>query len=230
VNKPLIITLTGVTCSGKSTLERRLEAMGCPRIVSHTTRAPRAGEQNGVAYHFVSETEFVSMRDKGEFVEFVTFNATLYGVHRREIERCADQGLPAVVVVEPGGLEQIRRFCRKNGWALYSIITTHRATVIYDRLLRRFLDDVKMTGDVDAKVKTYSQRLSTMLREESHWFNMTYRDANLRVIGLDSMTDDLACSQVQAAIENWKRGDTTFPQKSIGNELLSDIFSASAGW
>jgi guanylate kinase len=47
-----LITLTGPSCAGKTTLEDRLIKAGFDRVISNTTRAPRRGEIDGVHYHF----------------------------------------------------------------------------------------------------------------------------------------------------------------------------------
>ena len=41
--------------------------------ISHTTRQPRAGEENGREYHFVQEEEFMQRVEKGEFLEWAKF-------------------------------------------------------------------------------------------------------------------------------------------------------------
>ena len=57
-----IVTLTGPSLSGKTTLMRRLQSLGgFKEIISHTTRPIRAKEANGVDYHFVTEQEFDSI-------------------------------------------------------------------------------------------------------------------------------------------------------------------------
>lgn len=78
--RPLI--LCGPSGSGKSTLLKKLFAE-YPRTfgfsVSHTTRKPRPGEEDGVHYHFVGvETMRAAIR-RGEFIETATFSGNMYG-------------------------------------------------------------------------------------------------------------------------------------------------------
>jgi guanylate kinase len=67
-----LVVISGPSGVGKTTLLRRLlEAL--PRLVpsvSATTRPPRAGEREGVDYHFLSTEEFERRRDAGKFLEF----------------------------------------------------------------------------------------------------------------------------------------------------------------
>ena len=56
-----------------------MNEMGKDKIgfsVSHTTRAPRPGEENHVHYHFVTREEFEKAMENGEFVETATFSGT----------------------------------------------------------------------------------------------------------------------------------------------------------
>jgi guanylate kinase len=68
--RPLVIS--GPSGVGKGTLYKRLfaEHPGTFALsVSHTTRSPRPGEQEGVDYHYVTKEEFLALKDKGGFVE-----------------------------------------------------------------------------------------------------------------------------------------------------------------
>lgn len=57
---PVLLVLAGPAGSGKSTLCDRMvaEAPDFHRVVTATTREPRAGEINGVHYHFLTPAEF----------------------------------------------------------------------------------------------------------------------------------------------------------------------------
>ena len=55
-----LVTISGPRGSGKDTVMRALAGRisGLRRIVAHTTRTPRPGEQEGRDYHFVSDVDF----------------------------------------------------------------------------------------------------------------------------------------------------------------------------
>jgi guanylate kinase len=76
--------------------------------VSATTRKPRAGEQDGVHYHFLSEAEFDRRVDAGEFIEHARYGGARYGTLRREIEAIFDTGRHAVLDIEVDGARQVR--------------------------------------------------------------------------------------------------------------------------
>lgn len=78
--RPLVIC--GPSGSGKSTLLTRLRAElpdTFALCVSHTTRQPRAGESDGVEYHFVTVDEMKAAIGRGDFLETATFSGNMYG-------------------------------------------------------------------------------------------------------------------------------------------------------
>ena len=56
--------------------------------VSHTTRPPRDGEQDGRDYHFVSQDVFAQMRGNGDFLESATVFDNSYGTSSKAVEAC----------------------------------------------------------------------------------------------------------------------------------------------
>src|SRR5438067_7690456 len=85
---PLII-LSGPSGSGKSTVIRGLLAdpPGPLRLsVSATTRAPRAGERDGVEYHFWTRARFEGELAAGAFLEHASVHGNYYGTLRAEVE------------------------------------------------------------------------------------------------------------------------------------------------
>lgn len=173
---PFIVTLTGPSCAGKTTLESRLKNAGFVNVISTTTRAPRAGEVDGVSYYFVSEEEFKRMDSSGMLVESVFFNGKHYGVSVQEVERVAAQHKPIVVIVEPEGLKQIRAYCQKRGWNYFTVFIDNPGGVIGERFLARYMDDLKKAVEARAsdedikKVQaSYAARLGVMLKDECWW-------------------------------------------------------------
>ncbi len=99
---------------GKTSLTRalieRLAARG--RIarfsVSYTTRAARAGEADGVDYHFVSMEQFRAMIDAGAFLEYARVFDRFYGTSKAETERWLDAGQDVVLDIDWQGARQVR--------------------------------------------------------------------------------------------------------------------------
>lgn len=170
---PFIVTLTGPSCAGKSTLEARLKDRGFVNVISTTTRAPRVGEVDGKSYYFTDRESFRKLQDDGAFVESVEFNGELYGVSAQEIRRVADLGRPIVVVVEPEGLVQIRRYAFQHGWEIQNVFVNNPPGVIASRFVKRMLADYTMAlatpGKANDVMDAYSKRLAVMLEREAHW-------------------------------------------------------------
>jgi guanylate kinase len=76
--------------------------------VSATTRSPRAGEEDGVDYHFLDPEEFERRVAAGEFVEHAQYAGHRYGTLRTELESRAAAGAPVVLEIDLQGARQVR--------------------------------------------------------------------------------------------------------------------------
>ncbi len=96
--------------AGKTSLVRAL----CERLedvvmaVSHTTRAPRPGEVDGVDYHFVSRERFEHMVRAGEFLEHAEVFGNFYGTSRRAVEAELAAGRDVILEIDWQGARQVR--------------------------------------------------------------------------------------------------------------------------
>jgi guanylate kinase len=77
--------------------------------VSHTTRAPRPGEEDGRDYHFVSKPAFESMIDRGEFLESAEVHGNLYGTSQAWIDEQLARDVDIVLEIDWQGAQQVRR-------------------------------------------------------------------------------------------------------------------------
>ena len=87
MKKGRLFVITAPSGAGKSSLiQALLKADSSLKLsTSYTTRPPRPGEQNGREYHFVSEAEFLAMRERGEFLESAEVHGNHYGTAKRVI-------------------------------------------------------------------------------------------------------------------------------------------------
>ncbi len=105
-----VFVITGPSGVGKGTLIRTL-LQRVPELelsVSATTRRPRPGETEGVAYHFLSEDEFERRVRAGDFVEHARYSGRRYGTLRSELDARIAGGRPMVLEIELQGARQIR--------------------------------------------------------------------------------------------------------------------------
>jgi guanylate kinase len=102
-----ILVITGPSGVGKGTLIKGLleRVPGLQLAVSATTRKPRAGEVNGVDYHFLSGEDFDRRVAAGEFVEHAEYAGNRYGTLKSELSRPARA---IVLEIDVQGARQVR--------------------------------------------------------------------------------------------------------------------------
>ncbi|KAJ5084714.1 guanylate kinase [Penicillium alfredii] len=105
------VVISGPSGVGKGTLVQKLFDSHPDTFaftVSHTTRAPRAGEVDGINYFFVTPSAFADLVSEGGFVEHATFGANQYGTSRRTIADQNAKGLVVVLDIEMNGVKQMK--------------------------------------------------------------------------------------------------------------------------
>ncbi len=106
----LLCVVSGPSGSGKTTLCRRFsdEDKGATYAISATTRDPRAGEENGIDYYFMTREEFETKATKGEFLEYAEVHGNLYGTLKSEVIRHIDAGRDVLMDLDVQGAALIR--------------------------------------------------------------------------------------------------------------------------
>ena len=104
-----LILLMAPSGSGKSVLLKFLRETGLPLkfAVSCTTRMKRPGEVDGEIYHFISESEFETYRERGLFLETASYSNSNYGTLRSEILAPMKAGEVVIREVELQGIQAI---------------------------------------------------------------------------------------------------------------------------
>ncbi|EKZ98158.1 MAG: guanylate kinase [Burkholderiaceae bacterium] len=126
--------------AGKSTLVNALLAQdkAIRLSISHTTRGPRPGEQNGREYHFISVDEFRAARDRGEFLEWAEVHGNYYATSRVWIEQQMAQGTDVLLEIDWQGAQQVhKRFSN----AVEIFILPPSLTALEERLKKRGQDE-----------------------------------------------------------------------------------------
>ncbi len=135
-----VFVITGPSGVGKGTLIRRLRA-AVPELrlsVSATTRAPRAGEQDGRDYWFLDDETFHRKVEDGAFVEHAEYAGRRYGTLRSELDRHLADGAPVVLEIEVQGAQQIRGTMPE---AVQVFVAPPSFDVLRERLAGRGTDD-----------------------------------------------------------------------------------------
>jgi len=108
-----LFIVSGPSGAGKTTLINRvreqLEPIGITLYfsVSHTTRKPRAGEIDGISYHFVPTEAFEAMVSRGEFIEWAFVHEQRYGTSKAEVLDRLKSGKDVILDIDYQGARQI---------------------------------------------------------------------------------------------------------------------------
>ncbi|XOV79833.1 MAG: guanylate kinase [Aestuariibacter sp.] len=93
----------------KALLENHKDASHLVQVsVSHTTRAPRPGEVDGVHYHFVSKAEFEKLIAEEAFFEWAKAFDNYYGTAKKNITETLQHGIDVFLDIEWQGARQVK--------------------------------------------------------------------------------------------------------------------------
>nr|XP_043620409.1 guanylate kinase 2-like isoform X2 [Erigeron canadensis] len=105
------VVISGPSGVGKGTLINML-MKDFPTLfgfsVSHTTRAPREKEQNGVHYHFTGRNVMEEEIKSGKFLEFAAVHGNLYGTSIEAVDVVADAGKRCILDIDVQGARSVR--------------------------------------------------------------------------------------------------------------------------
>jgi guanylate kinase len=149
--------------AGKTSLVKSLveTTPGIVASVSHTTRPPRPGEQEGVHYHFVSLAAFEAMVAEGAFLEHAQVFGNRYGTSRAAVLSKLQDGLDVILEIDWQGAQQAR--ARMPGCLGIFILPPSR-----DALQQR------LAGRGQDSVEVIEQRMAAALDELSHYAEFDY--------------------------------------------------------
>ena len=149
--------------AGKTSLVKALlEAEPRVRVsVSHTTRAMRPGEVDGVNYHFVSREIFGAMVERGEFLEHAQVFDNFYGTSQTWIEQTLAEGFDLILEIDWQGAQQVRHLMPKAK-SIFILPPTQEA--LRHRLTNRGQD----SGEI------IERRMRDAVSEMSHYVEYDY--------------------------------------------------------
>ena len=113
MNDPLgtLYVISAPSGAGKTSLVKALieKTEGIGVSVSHTTRAKREGEQDGVDYHFTEKAAFEKMVEESAFLEHAQVFDNYYGTAIANIETKLKQGEDVILEIDWQGAAQVRK-------------------------------------------------------------------------------------------------------------------------
>ena len=126
--------------------------------VSATTRQPRAGENDGKDYHFISPEQFNDWIENGEFLEYAEYVGNFYGTPKRYVDAAMAEGKDVILDIEVQGATQVhdqrpetvRIFIAPPSWEELERRLTARGTDTPEKIQRRLLRpkvELQMAGN-----------------------------------------------------------------------------------
>ncbi len=109
-DRGILYVVSAPSGAGKTSLVRALveRVPGLSLSVSHTTRRPRPGEEDGVHYHFVDLETFDRMAAAGAFLEHAWVFGHRYGTSRAWVEGRLAEGVDVILEIDWQGARQVR--------------------------------------------------------------------------------------------------------------------------
>ncbi|WP_324732414.1 guanylate kinase [Pseudomonas paeninsulae] len=129
--------------------------------VSHTTRAMRPGEAEGVNYHFTSRDQFQAMIDNSELLEHAEVFGNLYGTSQAWVEQTLIDGYDLILEIDWQGAQQVRHLMPQSK-SIFILPPTQEA--LRHRLTNRGQD----SGEI------IEQRMREAVSEMSHYVEYDY--------------------------------------------------------
>ena len=147
-NKNLII-ISGPSGEGKDSDINKIKSLDnkISLAISATTREKRAGETNGVNYHFLSRDDFEKKIKNSEFLEYSEYCGNYYGILKKPIEKAINSGRKIILKIDIQGAEKIRKIYNDN----FSIfILPPSIEILKERIILR---DLNSKDDLNLRLK-----------------------------------------------------------------------------
>jgi guanylate kinase len=163
VSKGTLYAISAPSGAGKTSLVKVLiESINDLIVsVSHTTRAARDGEQNGVNYHFISDTDFQQMLKDDLFLESAKVFDNYYGTSKQDVVKKLNDGIDVILEIDWQGAKTVRRLM--PDMVSIFILPPSRA-ILEERLRSRATDSDEVIA----------RRLSGAAEEISHCVEFDY--------------------------------------------------------
>lgn len=158
-----LFIISAASGTGKTTLVKAL-LENCDNLkvsTSHTTRAKRAGELDGVHYHFTAKDDFVEMIGAGAFLEQAEVFGNYYGTARDNVVQNLHQDKDVILEIDWQGAQQVRQ-SYPNAVSIFIMPPSRDA--LRQRLENRGQDSEEII----------TQRLNGAIADMSHFVEFDY--------------------------------------------------------
>lgn len=199
-----LFTVSAPSGAGKTSLVKALvDSTNDIRVsVSHTTRAMRPGEVDGVNYHFVDQDTFKSMLAQASFLEHAQVFTNYYGTSKHWVEAQLASGMDVILEIDWQGAAQVRRLI-PDTVGLFILPPSREA--LHQRL----------TGRGQDSAEVIEGRMKEAINEMTH-----YVEADYLIINDDF---DTALAEFKALVVSQRLKQSRQSQRHLG--LLADLLS-----
>ncbi len=126
------------------------------RSISATTRKPRVEEKNGRDYEFVTEREFILLRQKEELLEWAEIFGKFYGTPKKQIKDATEDGKLVVLTIDIQGARSIRKVLKNKIPFLSIFILPPSIPVLRERLEKRQTDT---PADIEKRIERAEEEI-----------------------------------------------------------------------
>ena len=161
--KNIMVILSSPSGVGKTTLTKKLQQkyQSFKISVSHTTRAPRPNEVDGVDYNFVSIDKFEQLIKQNEFYEYAKIFENYYGTSKKIVDNTIIKN-DIIFDIDWQGTKQLSKFKNLNLLKIY-LVTSDK-----EELMKRL---VERNQDSQEEVK---KRFNSFDEDVKHWNDYDY--------------------------------------------------------
>lgn len=158
-----LFTVSAPSGAGKTSLVTALvdSLAGIQVSVSHTTRAQRPGEVDGVNYHFIDQATFTRMLAETEFLEHAQVFTNYYGTSRSWVENALAAGVDVILEIDWQGAQQVRKILADT--VSVFILPPSRETLLH-----------RLTGRGQDSDEVIAKRMAEAKSEISHYVESHY--------------------------------------------------------
>ncbi|MBN8247674.1 MAG: guanylate kinase [Verrucomicrobia bacterium] len=170
MRSPLILLISAPSGAGKTTVADGMIAAtpSLRRVVTCTTRPPRAGEVDGRDYHFLEVAEFAARVERDEFLEHATVYGKSYGTLKRSVVALLEEGQDVLLNIDVQGAARVREEARRDPLLDRALVTVFLTPPTLGELERR------LRGRGSDSEEVIRRRLEAARSEAARWREFDY--------------------------------------------------------